>query len=310
MTTPRIAEARERMLSRIRLIVPAYIASAITAADAATGRAAAGRSTPAPRAVYVGVDVIDQRWVVDQTPVIVVAETGGQASSEDIHGSQDEEITIAVYAMHTVDRANIEDAAQTARILALCAGDVISERLAEPLNDNSGSCWVCEIVSSAPEAPVADEDDVWMFSYGVELRAVIRYVRGYSPATIAPTLKALPWRESDSLAPVATITATGSGATGVPCAAGSVVTISLTAGQLAATTALTVSWATGELPAASCWAMRQTAPAASATGAVTADAFSAPVGSVPLANGVEVLFVAQATTTQAAVTYRARIEVT
>jgi carbonic anhydrase/acetyltransferase-like protein (isoleucine patch superfamily) len=55
--------------------------------------------------------------------------------------------------------------------------------------------------------------------------------------------------------------------------------------------------------------MRQTAPAASASGAVVLDTFAAVVGSVPLADDVEILIVTQITGTQAAATYRARIEV-
>jgi hypothetical protein len=305
-----IAEARERLLARIRVILPAYIASAIAAADAATGRTAASRSTKAPQAFFVGLNAIDQQWLVDLTPVIAVVETSGQVSQESIFDSQDETITLALYALHTVDRSNIEDAAQTVRILALCAAEVLQAHLPETLITADGSCWRCAIESSAVEEPQSVAEDMWSFSYGVELSATIRYRQDYSPMTLASGLKPLPSRQEDAFRASATLTATSSGVAGLVCASGASVTLQLTAGQLAATTALAVTWAGGSIPsAATCYVMRQTAPAASASGAVVSDTFAAAVGSVPLADDVEILIVTQITGTQAAATYRARIEV-
>lgn len=308
MTVPRLAEARERLLSRCRLIVQGYLDAALTVADAATGRTAAGRTTPRPNAVFAGVSPVTLDWIIGQTPVISIIEAGGDVRQENIHGTQDEDITLALVAMCAVDRANIEDDAQTARMLALCAADMLAQYLAEPLNVDDMTCWVCEVTSSAPDEPQQVGDDVWLLAYTVELHATIRYARGYSPLA-ATGLELLPARESDRIVTGATVTATGSGVAGTACAAGSGCTITLSAAQLAATTALTLTWAASTWSTATCYVMRQTAPAAAVNGSIAADAYAAPVGSVPLADGVEILAVAQSTTTQAAVTYRITIQV-
>lgn len=311
MTTPRLAEARERLLARCRTVIQAHLADRTAAIDVATGRAAAGRTTPAIRSLSLGVNAFAVPESVDQTPAMCVVEAGGQVRQENIHGTQDEEITLALFVTHTVDIANIEDAAQTVRILATAAGDVLAEHLAEPLNTANGSCWLCEVVSSAPDEPQQDGETLWVISYGVELRAIIRYQSPYSPLTMPVGYSALPWRQSDAVRASVSVAATGTAVPAIACAVGAVATLQLTAGELAATTALALTWPASTFATATAFAVAQgqVSPSTS-TGAVVAQSYSIPVATIPLADGVEILITVVDGATLAAGVYRIRIEVT
>jgi hypothetical protein len=308
-----LPEARGRLHTRIRTVLATYLAESVATYDTASGRTAAGRGTPLPRHVYVGLDLAPRdpvESVIDLMPVLMVTSTAGVADdATSTTDATDETVTLGVVAFVVSDRLNVEDASETAQALALCGADVLVAHLPEYVTAEGGTVWAAGMSSSSPLPPVEfDDRTLWGFSYACEVTIKIRYRRSYQPLYVPTSVDVLPWSPPQSVGASADVVAVGAAVSQTVTAGGNA-TLSLTAGELAATTAIGVDfgagvWATGS----ALTVIRNTPPFVA--GGDTLDALGygeVAVSTVPIADGVDLVILVQDATTQATTAYRVTV---
>lgn len=296
----------DRVTSKMRALLLGYVPEAVAAFNTATGRTGS-RQVLAPSDVRVC--TADFEVPIDVLPIVTIVEVGTVAVPENIAQAQDFIGSYTVGATYTYDGADPTNGVARACALAAVALEVLAARLPDFCTDTDGFIIRADTGAITATAPAQVDDSLWLVTAGGVLEVYYRAARPYLPTYTGDTL-VTGYVNSTLETGDASAVCTGSGVAAVTVAQGSQETISLTSGQIAATTALTVTFPTGALADGSAvvW-LRQGPGFARADSTATSNVASVSTGTLALADGDVVLIIGIGAT-GAPYVYRIAIEVT
>lgn len=301
MTYPTPAIARSYVLGKMRMVVGGYVRDAVDTYNAATGV-----GVPYPQDVRIG--ATGGQVALDVSPLVLVVEMGADSIGESIAGRSDFQAVYEVQVQMTTDPGSPERTNDLANALLSIVLQTLETRLPDYCTMEDGVIVRADILAAPASEIEPLGDSSWVVaSYGT-LGVLYRATRNYLP-TFAGTgiqsasINAIPGMTD------ATLAADGSGAADVDLTPLAETVVTLTSGQLAATTGLTVTFPTGALADGSPVSAYLQSPMTAHTVTAAGDAATIPVASIPLADGAEILIVGVAAGTLIPWTYRVRIEV-